>query len=247
MTVKDIYTFLDGIAPFSSAENWDNVGLLVGNASAEVTTAVISLDCDCEAVKIACENKAQLIITHHPVIFDPVKALNTDSVAWKLAKESISVISAHTNLDVAENGVNQTLCDRLKINAAPCSCHPFLLVGEAAVPMNGDDFVYFVKEKLGCPAVRAYLGRGRVKKVAVCCGSGGDFLEAAHKSGADTLVTGDVKHSVFVEAARLGINLIDAGHYHTENIIVEPLTQTLRNAFPDIRFIGNHFEPFTVY
>lgn len=247
MTVKDIYTYIDSIAPFSSAEGWDNVGLLIGNSDTEVTTAVIALDCTLSALNAAKANGAQLIITHHPVVFDPLKNLCADSLAYKLAEAGISVISAHTNLDIAERGVNRRLCDVLELNAKPENTESALMIGEYAKEYGTENFIAFIKEKLNCPVVRACVCGNTVKKVAVCCGSGGDLLAIAKNAGADTFVTGDVKHNVFVEAKHMGINLIDAGHFHTEDIIIDSLCESLTAEFSTVRFIQNHSEPFSVF
>ena len=247
MTVKDIYDFLDKIAPFDTAADWDNVGLLIGKSDTQVTTTIVCLDCNQEILNIAKDLNAQLIITHHPVIFDPLKVLDAQSLPWKLAESGISVISAHTNLDKALQGVNHTLCQKLNLDAAPCDYDPFLYIGSYSHEFQPKDWVDMVKNALSAPVIRAKFSSNLVQKVAVCCGSGGDFLGLAHKLGADTLITGDVKHNIFVEAAELNMNIVDAGHFHTENIIVPSLCEMLSNRFSDINFIPADAQPFTVH
>lgn len=244
MKIKDIYNFLDSIAPFDSAEEWDNVGLLVGQGDTEVKCAVVALDCTPDAIRTAKELSAQLIITHHPVIFDPLTAVTADTLPWLLAKDNISVISAHTNLDKAESGVNAELAKSLELNAKPSATEPSLLVAGLSKPELFEDFVDFVKDRLNIKCARTYKASETVSKIALCCGSGGDLLQAAVEDGCDTLITGDIKHNVFIEAAHKGINLIDAGHYATEDIIIEPLALLLQNKFPQVEFVTVHSDPF---
>lgn len=116
MTVKDIFDFLNGIAPVNTACDFDNVGILVGDPSAEVSGAVVALDCTASAVKTARDNNCGLIITHHPVIFDPLKTVLVGSTVFELIKSGISVISMHTNLDIAVSGVNDCLCRALEFD-----------------------------------------------------------------------------------------------------------------------------------
>lgn len=245
MKVKDIYSFIDSFAPFASAEEWDNVGLLSGNFEAEVERAVVALDCTDDALQTAISLGAQLIITHHPVIFSPVKQLLSDKILWKLAENNISVISAHTNLDKAENGVNARLGQVLNLEAKPTENDPYLLVAETDFCL--EDFLSKIKSTLACDSFRVYKANDFIRKIGFCCGSGGDSLENAKAEGCDTFLSGDIKHNVFVKAAELGITLIDAGHFATEDIIVEPLADTLRAKFPDADFITCHTKPFCFY
>ncbi len=247
MKVKEIYDFINSIAPFDTAGDWDNVGLLVGEASQDVTCAVVALDCTAEAVELAKKAGAQLIITHHPVIFNAMKSVTADTVAWQLAKVGISVISAHTNLDKAKDGVNCQLCRAIGLDASPAELNPLFVIGELDNAVDAKDYIAFVKKALGCEVIRAYIANNSIKKVAVCCGNGGDFLDAARLSGCDTLLTGDVKHNVFIDAAHKGMNLIDAGHFATEDVVVEPLAEMLRERFPEVDFITDHTAPFNVF
>lgn len=246
MKIRDIYEYINKIAPFDSAEEWDNVGLLIGDMNGETDNVIVALDCTRDAFDMAIEKGAKLIVTHHPVIFEATRDFTADTLPWQLAQAGISVISAHTNLDKAESGVNAELCKVIGIDAKPCEIDPCLVVGESPIEIPFDAFLSNIKATLGIEFLRVHKAKNTIGKIAVCCGSGGDFLDTAHSFGCDTLLTGDVKHNVFVAAALLGINLIDAGHFATEDIIVEPLAERLRKEFPKTTFFTSHQKPFTV-
>lgn len=242
MKVKDILEFLCEVAPLDTACDFDNVGLLIGDAEKEVLSCVVALDCTEKTVKTAIEKGAQLIITHHPVIFNPLKKVLKGDVVHTLIENGISVISMHTNLDVATNGINDVLANALELeNVIPLIAEDgfVLRMGELSKPLTADSFAEFVKQKLNTPV--KYVGENTVKKVAVCSGSGADFLFCAKENGADALLTSECKHHLFLEAAKQDITLADAGHFNTEDIIVEPLCEILTKQFPKITFIAEHF------
>ena len=247
MKIKEIYSFLDSIAPFDTAEEWDNVGLLVGDGDTDVSCAVVALDCTPDAIRVAQDMGANLIITHHPVVFGQEPDAPPTPLELLLREKGIAAISAHTNLDKAQNGVNSLLCATLGLCAHPADEEPSLMVSELQDPQIFEEFLDCIKSKLGIGYLRAHKATDLVQKVAVCCGSGGDLLSLAHSLGCDTLLTGDVKHNVFVEADHSDMNLIDAGHYATENLIVEVLADMLRRRFDNVDFITSHTEPFCVY
>lgn len=237
MKVKDVLNYLDGLFPVVSACDFDNVGLLVGDGEAEVTSAVVALDCDINAINFAKENGANLIVTHHPVIFEPLKSVTADGIVFKLIKSGISVISMHTNLDVGFGGINDRLCEIFNLkNVKPHTAADgyMLKCGETDI-QDADDFAAFIKERSG-GAVRYVKGNKPVKKVLVCSGSGGGYVEEAIRCGFDALVTADVKQNHFIAAINAGISLFDGGHYNTENVIVNPLCEKLKKRFPDTAF-----------
>ena len=157
--VKNIYEFLDGWAPFSTAMSFDNAGLLAGNAEEEVQTVLLALDITPDVVREAVSCGAQLIVSHHPVIFDPLKRLTPDSAPWLLARHAIAAICAHTNLDLAPGGVNTCLAARLGLaNVRPLSMDPpsglpEALCGELPAAMEPREFALHVKNALGCERV----------------------------------------------------------------------------------------------
>ena len=238
ITVNDVYTLLDEKYNFSSALPYDNPGHLVGSLTDKVTGILVCLDCTDEAVTQAAEEGANLIITHHPVIFDGVKSVLEGSVVYELIKNNISVISMHTNLDIADDGVTVALCKKIGLkNIKPYIASDGFVIRSAECGFeNAEALAVHLKKTLG-GAVR-YTDSGRaISKVLVCSGSGGDFLSDAYSGGFDALITADIKHHLFIEAANCGISLFDAGHFETENIILEPLDSLLSEHFKGISFI----------
>lgn len=243
MKICDILKFLESVAPFYTALSFDNIGLLVGDEQDEVSGILVSLDCFDEVVDRAEDLGANLIITHHPIIFSPLKTVTKDSLVYKLIEKRISVISVHTNLDIAEGGVNDALCASLGLYDVETitARDGFLLrMGELDEAEDPYTFARHIKERLG-GGVKFVAGNRDISKVLVCGGSGGDYLFDALTAGADALVTADVKHHLFIEAGRLGISLFDAGHFNTEDVVIAPLCRDLSAAFPEIQISECHF------
>lgn len=244
MKVLDVLNFLNEKYPFKDKCDFDNVGLLVGSASDTVSGILVCLDCTAKAISKAESNGANLIITHHPIIFEPLKNVCESSLVFTLIKKGISVISAHTNLDVAAGGVNDCLTAALGFeNIEDYTCSDGYKIKIASInPTSPDDLAKQVKSKLGYP-IRYSKGGSVIKRVAVCSGSGGSFWEDVIFSKADAYITADIKHNLFYDAENLGITLIDAGHFATENIVVEPLAENLRKAFSKINIVTDHYTP----
>lgn len=242
MTVKNIFDFLNSKFPVETACDFDNVGILVGNRNDEVTSAVIALDCTESAIKTAIENGSQLIITHHPVLFDAAKRFTEDSIVYKLIKNGISVISMHTNLDIGKDGVNDTLCKTLGFqNFGKFTCADGLVLNTASLsfPVSAEELALGIKNALNV-RVRFSATNKKIKNILICSGGGAGYFAEAALGGFDALISGDVKLSVFSDAERLGIAVFDAGHFDTEDIIIEPLKELLESEFRDIKFITNH-------
>lgn len=239
MTVKDIFDFLNGLAPVNTACDFDNVGILVGDPSAEVSGAVVALDCTTSAIKTARDNNCGLIITHHPVIFNPLKTVLAGSTVFELIKSGISVISMHTNLDIAVSGVNDCLCHALEFDnfeKRPASDGYLLNFAELDTPLSAEKLARHIKEKLGGSVKFTDSGKS-IKKIALCSGSGGGYVFDTAVSGCDALITADVKHNIFIDSERLGISVFDAGHFDTEDVVTEPLKDLLSQKFKDLRFL----------
>ena len=218
------------------AEAWDNVGLLCGRKGKEVKKILVALDPFRSVIQEAIEEGADLIVTHHPVIFRPISRLSADSLPYRLAAAGISVISAHTNLDKAVEGVNDTLAARLGLTDIEIAADGMTRVGTLPEEMTATAFAAHVAEVLGTP-VRA-AGDKPVKRVALCGGAAGSSL-FAHIGSADCFITGEVKHHEWLgEAGR--INLIDGGHYSTEVPVVDTLCSWLTEAFPDLAVVPYH-------
>lgn len=239
MRVKEILNKLDEMAPLSLALSYDNVGFLVGDSNAEVKTAVVALDCTKEVLDFATEKNAELIITHHPLIFDPLKSVTNESseIVFSLISSKISLISMHTNLDSAKGGVNDALAKALELTKVKkiVDDEGFAFrKGELKHKMSADEFAVFVKQKLG-GVVRYTDSDTLIKTVAVCGGSGGDLLDLA-KQNADAFVTADVKHKQLIKAANMNYSIFDAGHFHTENTVIEPFCDAIKKAIPSVEF-----------
>ncbi len=231
MTNRDILELLDSNVPFSLAEQWDNVGLLIGNPADEVTRVLVALDATPDAIEAAKSVGADLIVTHHPVIFDPLKQLDSSSIPYALAVAGISVISVHTNADKADGGVNDTLAARLGLTEVRTTEDGFCRVGHLSEPTDATVFAKTVAATLDT-AVRVN-GGGIIRTVAVCGGSGGDFI-APLADKVDAFVSGEVRHHEWLHANALGITVIEAGHYATEVPIVDTLCHWLNEAFPTL-------------
>ena len=241
MKVQDIFEFLNKKFPVDTACDFDNVGILIGDTNQEVTKAIITLDCTMQAIKTAVENGAELIITHHPVIFEPLKNVLKGSIVYEVIKNNISVISMHTNLDVGIGGVNDTLCkllSPLKVETVTAS-DGYPLKKCYISPTTTDELAQKLKTALGGNIKYTDCGE-KIENILVCCGSGGNFVNEVKAFGCDALVTADVKHNQFMDADRLGVSLFDAGHFNTEDIIIEPLKDLLETSLSDINFITFH-------
>ena len=232
MTVQQVFEIVNQIAPFDTQMGFDNAGMLIGSRNKEVQKIGVVLDVTHEAVDYAKEHGIGLIVSHHPAIFSGLKSIDGDSVVYRLIKEDIGVISAHTNLDAAEKGVNQTLAQVLELE----EIEPIGLPGETTPPMGRigvlenemscERFAEFVNQKLNTRVKFVNTGK-TLSKVAVCGGAGEDFIVPAIQAGADVLVTADVKHHNFLLAKSLGLSLMDAGHFETEQVVVPALCKQL--------------------
>ena len=260
-TVADILKFVETLAPRSMKMDWDNVGLNVGRANKEVKKILVALDPFTHVCKEAKAWGADLLVTHHVLIFRP--GFITDATAQNrnvlyLIENGIAHINAHTNLDLAPEGVNDVLAKRLELENIRI-INPMGVDDQSrewGLLRSGDvseqslrDFLAFVKEKLGCEGLR-YEDAGKpVRKVAVGGGSCCSEMMEAVEAGCDTLVTGDAKYNDFWDAHDLGLNLIDAGHFYTENPVVTYLAEKIAAAFPEIevKISENHRDCMMYY
>ena len=233
--VIDVFEKLNNRFPVEDACEFDNVGILVGDRYADVTGVIVALDCTVSAVTEAIHTGANLIVTHHPVIFDPLKSVTENSVVYALVKNGISVISMHTNFDVGKGGVNDILCETLGLkNISKYQATDGYMLSSAETEISkpeklAEDF----KAKLGFP-VRYVSGRP-IRSVLICSGSGGGYITEAISGGFDGLITADVKQNHFVEAENACISLFDCGHFATENICVKPLADMIKSDFPGLK------------
>lgn len=242
MTVKTVLDYLWTLAPEAYKESWDNVGLLLGRKNAPVRGVLVALDATAAVAAEAEALDCQLVVTHHPVIFrgdkhvtddDPLTAVHLDYL-----EKGIAVISMHTNLDCAPGGVNDLLAEQLSLHNIEIledgETAGLIRVGEVSeteLPV----FAAFVRQRLNCPGLRFVDGGRPVRRVAVGGGACGEYVPKVLAAGCDTFVTADIKYHEFCDAATLGLNLLDAGHFETENPVCDLLAEKLRARFPELR------------
>ena len=248
LTVKDVYDFIDGIAPFSKQCGWDNSGLIIGNKSCEITKIMTALDITIDVANEAVEKGAELIVTHHPIIFRAVKKIDTLTPMGILLSAGISVISAHTSFDSAKGGMNKVLCD--KIGLTPEENLPLAVDDAAEIgnvcnlikPMQAKELAELLKSRLGCKTVRYSDCGGEINRVGVCSGSGAEYFVQAKELGCQALITGDVKHHDFIDAYNCGVSLFDAGHFYTERLFSGFFEEKLSRHFSEAEVFASRTE-----
>lgn len=347
INIKDIYNFLNELAPFDYTDKFDNTGLLIGDFNEKVTKILLSLDITNDVIDEAINRDFNLIISHHPVIFNPLKRINNENPAYKLARHHKNVIAIHTNLDMVNGGISDIMAELLglnntsevlepiyknpykqvvvfvpkesinevygamasagageignykgcsfsvygegsfqpsqganpyigsvgnlekvkearlemlvtplKLNAvikAMLNTHPYEIpsyqilenhalseevgygrVCEIEDEVDAKSLAEKVKDAYNCSIVRYVDGGKPIKRIAVSSGSGGGNYELAYRKGIDAYITGDIKHDQWIGAKNLGLTLIDGGHFHTENIVIDYLQKKIKERFPSI-------------
>ena len=254
-TVQQVYEVMQRLAPPELAEHWDNPGLLV-DCGGDVRRVLVTLDITPEVVAEAAAKQCTVIVAHHPVIFDPLKRLCPADVPYQLVQAGISAICMHTNLDAAEGGVNEVLAGIFGMQDWEVFADGCGRVGEVD-PITVPELARKAQTVLGgrCnrprsgPAVQVkFADTGRtVKRLAVISGAGGSMFEDALAVGADCLLTGEANHHAAIDAVRLGLSLVAAGHYATEFPVCAAIADRLRTAFPEleVRVSGENRDPFT--
>lgn len=243
-TVQNIYDYIKTLAPEYMAEDWDHVGLLCGRSDREVKRVLVALD----PFRAACEEAkrldCQLLVTHHPMIWklDAVNdATETGRNLLYLIENGIAAVNAHTNLDFAPGGVNDCLASRLGLTETEVidpvgednHGRPYgLLRGGNIAACAPEKFAAFVKTALSCEGLRWVDGGRAVRRVAVGGGNCVDALARVAELGYDAFVTADAKYNAFCDARALGVTLVDAGHFETENPVCAYLSAALRQEFP---------------
>lgn len=244
LKIKDIYNWLDGFAPFRYAQSWDQCGLQVGDPEAHVERLLVALDPSSAVIAEAEKRKCQCLVTHHPLIFKPLKVVRLDDFPGKLVARAlnsgINVIAAHTNLDAAKQGTNDRLSELLSIeNVEPLESEDawsqqdrYGGMGRTGVlpkSMRLGNLLTLCERVLDAKGVRIVGDPDRqVLKVALCTGSGGSMLQQVIDSGVDVFITGDVKYHEAQRALEAGLALVDVGHFASERLIVEPLMNFLK-------------------
>lgn len=242
MNVQEIYHALDAFASFSLAMEWDNSGLLVGNAEETVTGVLLTLDADFPALKAALAAGCNTIVSHHPFFFEGEKRVTDDTPFGRKVRfavqNGLNILSAHTNLDACPGGINDTLGQLLQLRTTGgfCPTPNGGMLGRLGGHSfeNRTAFLTHAERVLNTHARFCFVN-DRFENLAWVSGSGASCMVQALQAGADTLITGDVKYSAYMEAREWGINLIDLGHFETEQIILPVLQKKL----PDVKSILN--------
>ena len=258
--VRDIYDYLNAIAPVSLKMDFDNVGLLVGDYEAEAGKCLLALDITDGVIQEAKNIGAELIVSHHPLIFGSIKSVTADDLTGRkiieLIKNDISAICMHTNLDIAQGGVNDALMSAFGASVSsflePCGTDAegneigCGRIGELKSEIEFAEFLCVCKQALNAGGLRYHDAGKKVKKLAVMGGAGGSGIALAKALGCDTYVTSDIKYNGFLDAKELGINLIDADHFCTENVVIPVLAQKLSKEFTGTEFIVSSVHKQTV-
>ncbi len=240
-TVQDIYNFLDTVAPFSTQESWDNSGFLVGNGAKQVERVAVCLDVTMDTLQQADAFGADLVVSHHPVIFHPIKSVLSGTPVYYAIRHDMAVISCHTSWDVAEGGVNDILATLIGLQETEgilpneqgiC----MLRKGKLRTSVPAAEFAEIVSAALDT-VVRVSDPEKMIQTVAVCGGAGASMLPDLKALGdIDAYVTGDAKHNDFLDATDMDIALLAAGHYETETVSVPVLRDLLKEEFPDLTY-----------
>ncbi len=261
--LKDVIDVLEEIAPSHTAEEWDNPGLQVGYLSQAIRKIFVSVDPSLKAIRKASKRDSQMLLTHHPLIFKPISQIDQGNypgnVIFEALKKGISVVAAHTNLDVIRGGINDMLADLFGLQHAELFEKKAYLeiddvglgrIGYLPKPTRLSAMAETVKTILGIERIRV-LGHKNmvVKRLAVIGGSGGGMISLASKNRADLLITGDVSHHEAREAEYLGLALIDGGHFHTEKAALRLFAGRLKDSLIErgleviVEFYKNERDP----
>lgn len=240
MTVRKLYQLLNEKIPTSLSCEWDNDGLMCcPDPEREVRRVLLALDVTEQTVAVAVAKNCDVILSHHPLIFKGLRAVNgEDPISKKtieLIKSRIAVMSFHTRLDALAGGVNDVLAEMLFLNdITPFGEEAIGRIGTLPAEMTAEEFAKLVKQRLGAPAVLLSDAGKKVHRVAVLGGNGSDDLFAALAAGADTYVSGELKYHQLTDAPEEGINLIEAGHFHTEFPVCQMLQALLCELDPTV-------------
>lgn len=240
MKFNDIINLLNQELKVKQQENWDNSGLQIGNFNGDIKKIMLILDLDKEAVRYAIDKKIDLIITHHPFIFNNIKSIDYNTYDGKLIRDliinNINVYSMHTSLDMAEYGVNYELACKLGLK----SFDILHIINENdgsgyggianIKPINIIEYANYVKTSLNCNAIKLFCDNEKriIKKIAFCGGSGSEFILDAINNGVDLYITGDIKYHQAQDALKNNLYIIDAGHYYTEYYTLKKVQNTLK-------------------
>lgn len=241
MKLNDFLNLLEKTAPRELAFEYDNVGLLIGTKKTEIKKVLVALDLTVQTASEAIEYGADLVLTHHPIFFSPVQSIlpndSETAAAYMLIQAGIAHFAMHTNLDRAKGGVNDALSQRLQLkNVMPMEPENLGRTGDLSTPMTLLELARFVQTELKTTVRFSGSPDAIINKAAVIGGSGGSEYADAFYAGADVLITGEVKHNHALSASCIGLNLIEAGHYETECVVLEPLIKHLQTYSNDVQY-----------
>lgn len=258
--VNNIIKEMELLAPTYLKEDFDNVGLMVGDKNKEVKKVLLALDCTLKVIEEAKKENVELIITHHPLIFKRPSSITTDTLQGKkiieLIKNDISLYSSHTNLDSVENGLNDTIVsilgfDNFKIleknkRDDKAGLGRIVSLNES---IQLEDLISKIKKSLNINNLRVVKGKDKVNKIAIINGSGQDFIGKAVALGADCIITGDTTYHFASDYKEKKISILDVGHFASEQITFFNVMENLKEKFKDVEFITSTVEedPFSFY
>lgn len=243
MKLVDFIAVMERIAPPSLAMDGDNVGLLIGTDRTEIKKVLLALDCTPDTAREAVEWGADLLLTHHPIFFNGVKHIRPDDpetgAPYLLLRNGIAHYAAHTNLDAAPGGVNDALAQTLGLSdVQPLPPDGLGRIGtrSADTPDTLGAYAAFVANTLGAAVRMSGASDALVSRIALVGGAGGDMARQAYHAGADLFITGEVKHHQALDSRFLGLNVLEAGHYETEKIVLSPLIRHLQELTNDVQY-----------
>lgn len=258
--VNNIIKEMELLAPTYLKEDFDNVGLMVGDKNKEVKKVLLALDCTLKVIEEAKKENVELIITHHPLIFKRPSSITTDTLQGKkiieLIKNDISLYSSHTNLDSVENGLNDTIVsilgfDNFKIleknkRDDKAGLGRIVSLNES---IQLEDLISKIKKSLNINNLRVVKGKDKINKIAIINGSGQEFIGKAVALGADCIITGDTTYHFASDYKEMEISILDVGHFASEQITFFNVMENLKEKFKDVEFITSTVEedPFSFY
>ncbi len=235
MKINEFYKKIEELVPSGLSCDWDNDGLMCcSDTEREIKKVLLTLDVTEATAEYAVKNSFDLIMSHHPMIFKPLPSVSSKKIV-KLIRSGISVISLHTRLDKVDGGVNSVLAELLGLSDTKIFSEEGVgLIGELSCEISALDFAKKVKNILGAPFAEVVYGGVPCKRIAVCGGDGKDCLSDALKAGCDTYVTGSMSYNSMTDASELSVNIIAAGHYFTENPVLEALSGFVKAIDPSV-------------
>lgn len=253
-SVRDIIDFLSAYAPTDLAEEWDNVGLLLGDYDQPVNRLLTCLTLTEDVADEAVQRGADLVVSHHPILFRKVQRITTDTAEGrtllKLAGHNIAVYSPHTSYDSAPTGINQQLAEALSLESVrPLrECEEDTTrgsgrYGHLSQPLSLSEFLTHVKQSLALERLQYVAGHGEsISGVGVACGSAAEFLSDARRAGCDALITGEARFHSLLEARARGMTMVLLGHFSSERPAMEHLATVLAAEFPEITAAASDVE-----